>query len=93
MDIVNVCSLCSGKCIIQVKDDGFFFIKLLKSIYSSCTIHIYETADIFGEDFPPDFIGRVFLTSCSSIFYRVSYIICLLVLLVPVVVCQPFVDI
>ena len=47
VDIINLCSLCYGKCITQVKD-GPFFIKFLKSVYSSYTIHSHETADIFG---------------------------------------------
>ena len=71
VDIINVCSLCYGKWMRQVKDvkDGTCFMKFLKSIYSSYTIHINETADIFGDHFlPPDFSGRVFWTSCSSFF-------------------------
>ena len=49
--IINVCSLCYGKCVTHVKD-GLSFIKCLKSVYSSYTIHIHEAAaDIFGGHF------------------------------------------
>ena len=47
VDIINVCALCYGKCMTQVKA-GPSFIKFLKLIYSSYTIHIHETVDILG---------------------------------------------
>ena len=48
-------ALLCGPSITQVKN-GPYFIKFLKSSYSSYTIHIYEKANIFwGPLFPPDF--------------------------------------
>ena len=40
ISIINIYSLCYGKCMIQVKD-GPSFNKFLKSVFSSYTIHIH----------------------------------------------------
>ena len=46
IDIINVYSLCYGKYITQVKD-GPSFIKFLKSVFSSYTIHIHLSCFLY----------------------------------------------
>ena len=95
VDIINVCSICYGKWMRQVKDvkDGTCFMKFLKSIYSSYTIHINETADIFGDHF----FLQILVEGCSELLVLpflsyFFYFLCHL-FLVSFVVFQSFADI
>ena len=49
VDVINVWSLCYGKCITQMKD-GPSVIKFLTSIYSQLYYSILETADFLSSD-------------------------------------------
>ena len=53
--VVNVRSLCYGKCITQMKD-GPSIIKFLKSVSSLLYYSILETTDFFSSDFILNFL-------------------------------------
>ena len=61
--------------ITQVKD-GPYFIKFLKSSYSSYTIHIYEKANIFGGLFFLQILVEVLVGILNFLFFL--YLSCLL---------------
>ena len=82
------------KCVLPMLygKDGPSFIKFLKSIYSShYTIHIHETADIFGVHFFLQILEGYSKLLALRFFDLVSYTIYLL--LVSFVAFQSFVDI
>ena len=55
VDVINVWSLCYGKCITQMKD-GPSVIKFLKSVSSYLYHSILETTDFFSSDFILNFL-------------------------------------
>ena len=68
-------ALLCGPSITQVKN-GPYFIKFLKSSYSSYTIHIYEKANIFGGLFFLQILVRVLVGILNFLFFL--YLSCFL---------------